>query len=122
MGMSPPTHWLVCFTSHRILDVDLLKAWSRVTHRESGKQGQHHHLSHIDANCLYAELMKQLKEESLIGKSHPHTALLCGLYSTLGANGNKPADLWRHSRPGWMWLWAVWSIVWRPCIYWREGG
>jgi len=22
---------------------------------------------------------------------------------------------WRHSRPGWMWLWAAWSGGWRPC-------
>ena len=22
---------------------------------------------------------------------------------------------WRHSRPGWMWLWAAWSAGWRPC-------
>jgi len=22
---------------------------------------------------------------------------------------------WRHSRPGWMWLWAAWSSGWRPC-------
>jgi len=22
---------------------------------------------------------------------------------------------WRHSRPGWMWLWADWSAGWRPC-------
>ena len=21
----------------------------------------------------------------------------------------------RHSRPGWMWLWAAWSAGWRPC-------
>ena len=21
----------------------------------------------------------------------------------------------RHSRPGWMWLWAAWSSDWRPC-------
>ena len=21
---------------------------------------------------------------------------------------------WRHSRPGWMWLWASWSGSWRP--------
>ena len=21
---------------------------------------------------------------------------------------------WRHSRPGWMWLWAAWSAGWRP--------
>jgi len=22
---------------------------------------------------------------------------------------------WRHSRPGWMWLWAAWSGGWQPC-------
>ena len=22
---------------------------------------------------------------------------------------------WRHSRPGWMWLWAAWSAGWWPC-------
>jgi len=22
---------------------------------------------------------------------------------------------WRHSRPGWMWLWAAWAAGWRPC-------
>jgi len=22
---------------------------------------------------------------------------------------------WRHSRPGWMWLWAAWSGGWLPC-------
>jgi len=22
---------------------------------------------------------------------------------------------WRHSRPGWMWLWAAWSSGWQPC-------
>ena len=22
---------------------------------------------------------------------------------------------WRHSRPGWLWLWAAWSGGWRPC-------
>jgi len=22
---------------------------------------------------------------------------------------------WRHSRPGWMWLWAAWAGGWRPC-------
>jgi len=31
-----------------------------------------------------------------------------------------PRRLWmphpcRHSRPGWMWLWAAWSAGWRPC-------
>jgi len=25
------------------------------------------------------------------------------------------APSWRHSRPGWMWLWAAWSAGWRPC-------
>ena len=30
---------------------------------------------------------------------------------------------WRHSRPGWMWLWAAWSGGWRPCSVERvEGG
>ena len=28
---------------------------------------------------------------------------------------------WRHSRPGWMWLWAAWSGGWLPCIYSRGG-
>ena len=23
---------------------------------------------------------------------------------------------WRHSKPGWMWLWAAWSSGWQPCI------
>ena len=27
---------------------------------------------------------------------------------------------WRHSRPGWMWLWAAWSAGWRPCT--EQGG
>jgi len=27
---------------------------------------------------------------------------------------------WRHSRPGWMWLWAAWSAGWRPCTW--QGG
>ena len=27
---------------------------------------------------------------------------------------------WRHSRPSWMWLWAVWSSGWRPCLW--QGG
>ena len=27
---------------------------------------------------------------------------------------------WRHSRPGWMWLWAAWSGGWRPCT--QQGG
>ena len=27
---------------------------------------------------------------------------------------------WRHSRPGWMWLWAAWSDGWRPCT--QKGG
>ena len=22
---------------------------------------------------------------------------------------------WRHSRPGWMWLWAAWAAGWQPC-------
>ena len=22
---------------------------------------------------------------------------------------------WRHSRPGWMWIWAAWSGGWRRC-------
>jgi len=22
---------------------------------------------------------------------------------------------WRHSRPGWMWLWAAWSNGWQLC-------
>ena len=26
-----------------------------------------------------------------------------------------PSLPWRHSRPGWMWLWAAWSGGWRPC-------
>ena len=31
-----------------------------------------------------------------------------------------PRRLWmphpcRHSRPGWMWLWAAWAAGWRPC-------
>ena len=31
-----------------------------------------------------------------------------------------PSRLWmphpcRHSRPGWMWLWAAWSAGWWPC-------
>jgi len=25
------------------------------------------------------------------------------------------APSWRHSRPGWMWLWAACSGGWRPC-------
>ena len=25
------------------------------------------------------------------------------------------APSWRHSRPGWMWLWAAWSGGWQPC-------
>ena len=24
------------------------------------------------------------------------------------------APSWRHSRPGWMWLWAAWAAGWRP--------
>jgi len=24
---------------------------------------------------------------------------------------------WRHSRPGWMWLWAAWSGGWWPCAW-----
>lgn len=98
--MSPLTHWLVCF----ILRFTQNLRCGFIEGIESGKEGQVHCLPHIDANCLYAELMKQLKEESLIGKSHPHKPLLCGLYSTLRANGNKPDHLWKHSRPGWMWL------------------
>jgi len=36
-----------------------------------------------------------------------------------------PRRLWmphpcRHSRPGWMWLWAAWSAGWRPCP--QQGG
>ena len=27
---------------------------------------------------------------------------------------------WRHSRPGWMWLWAAWSGGWQPCLW--QGG
>jgi len=27
---------------------------------------------------------------------------------------------WRHSRPGWMWLWAAWSGGWWPCT--QQGG
>jgi len=27
---------------------------------------------------------------------------------------------WRHSRPGWMCLWAAWSSGWRPCPW--QGG
>ena len=27
-----------------------------------------------------------------------------------------PKEAWRHSRPGWMWLWAAWSSGWRPCL------
>ena len=27
---------------------------------------------------------------------------------------------WRHSRPGWMWLWAAWFGGWRPCTW--QGG
>ena len=23
-------------------------------------------------------------------------------------------SLWRHSMPGWMWLWAAWSAGWGP--------
>ena len=31
-----------------------------------------------------------------------------------------PKEVWmphpcRHSRPGWMWLWAAWAAGWRPC-------
>ena len=31
-----------------------------------------------------------------------------------------PSLPWRHSRPGWMWLWAAWSGGWRPCTW--QGG
>ena len=27
---------------------------------------------------------------------------------------------WRHSRAGWMWLWAAWSSGWRHCT--QQGG
>ena len=27
---------------------------------------------------------------------------------------------WKHSRPGWMWLWAAWSGGWWPCA--QQGG
>ena len=23
----------------------------------------------------------------------------------------------RHSRPGWMWLWAAWAGDWQPCTH-----
>ena len=26
------------------------------------------------------------------------------------------APSWRHSRPGWMWLWAAWSGGWHLCM------
>jgi len=37
-----------------------------------------------------------------------------------GTGTGCPRRLWmphpcRHSRPGWMWLWAAWAAGWRPC-------
>jgi len=35
-------------------------------------------------------------------------------------NRSRMPHPWRHSRPGWMWLWAAWSAGWRPCT--QQGG
>ena len=46
-------------------------------------------------------------------KAPQHTAhSSCGALETWKWSSGKN---WRHSRPGWMWLWAAWSAGWRPC-------
>jgi len=53
------------------------------------------------------------------------------LESRFGVRANKvvvnrlPKEVWmphpcRHSKPGWMWLWAAWSAGWQPCT--QQGG
>ena len=66
----------------------------------------------------------QQREPSALNTSvsfwnHPVIVVLQTTTSTAGSalsvSARLPPPPCRHSRPGWMWLWAAWSAGWPPC-------
>jgi len=76
--------------------------------------------------CTISKLIDDLELEGVMGTvdCHKSRGILTGwrtgltrISLTLTSRSVKSWNMphsWRHSRPGWMWLWAAWSVVGDP--------